>query len=608
MTSTSALTLVGWDDVKGRPIYSKNPAALSSSKPLKAKKNKAPIKKKKCSIVKTKIKTSDALKSQRRSIPTVQVAVSSLVAKSDAIIGDIDLSSLDRGAHVVTSKKGKRSNKTSRKVSFSPDNNRTDNDTHGSPNNNKPLVAPNRRSWDRKRKGYGSKKFSHTKYISPVLVVDGWGTMEEDSSSSHYDNNESSLTKETSQDETESLKSNEVDGTEEEEEEAAEAILSVVNDDDDLPSYNDDDVTSSSFSPTKTMADCIPEVIDVETFTRDSHSPDKPHALNPAIDSINNTPSTKTAEESSYKLRSGCTHDFVDIDIPNLDEPNPAPAAANDDNMIQKSRVKKRSYGCHEKPVWVASSKQDKSATAQPVNAIGWDEALCRPIFHVQPKKKKKKVDDENDELDELSICEEEEEELSAENKRTHKRRTYSSRFKRTSLTKAIEQMSVTSPKNTDDHSDISSAHDVEEGEEDDGEIGARNANVVNDDDVDSNAIIDFDVESEEIAHDNDNNATHIQPTESSSLEAARAFFRYLDSNHHLVFDQNVASPRISSEIIRTKRSRIEHTEKLRAEYSDYCNYLAETGVAPISITEFASNWNKFVGKGSIRDGLLDED
>lgn len=71
--------------------------------------------------------------------------------------------------------------------------------------------------------------------------------------------------------------------------------------------------------------------------------------------------------------------------------------------------------------------------------------------------------------------------------------------------------------------------------------------------------------------------------------------------------DQNAVSP-ISSEIIRTKRSRIEHTEQLRAEYSDYCNYLAETGVAPISITEFASNWNKFVGKGSIRDGLLDED
>ena len=251
--------------------------------------------------------------------------------------------------------------------------------------------------------------------------------------------------------------------------------------------------------------------------------------------------------------------------------------------------------------MWGAISKHDKSATTQPVNTIGWDEALCRPIFHAQSKKKKTTVEDENDELDELSICEEEEE-LTVENKRSQKRRTYSSRLKRTSLTKAIEQMSVTSPKNTGDHSDISSAH-AEEEEEDDNEIGARNANVINDDNVD-----DFDVESEEVAYDNDNIAAHTQPTESSSLEAARAFFRYLDSNHHLVVDQNASSPRISSEIIRTKRSRIEHTEQLRAEYCDYCNYLAETGVAPISITEFASNWNKFVGKGSIRDGLLDED
>ena len=603
MTSASALTLVGWDDVKGRPIYSKKPAALSSSNPLTGtatkKKNKAPIKKKKGGIVvKSKIKTSDALKSQRRSIPTVQVAVSSLVDKSDDSIGDVDFSSLDKVAPILTSKKGKRINKaTLRKVSFSPDTNPTANDTLGSPNNNNniPLVAPNRRSWDRKRKGYGSKKFSYTKYISPVLVVDGCGTMEEDSSPSHYEKNGSPLLKETSQEgTTESLKSNEVDETEEAEEEAAAAIFSVVNDD--LPSYNDDDdvVASSSFSPTKTMAEChIPEVIHVETFTRDDHSPDKSDALHPVINSMNNTPSTKT-EESSYKLQSGCTNDFVDIDIPNLDEPNPS----DGDNMIQKNGVKKRSYGCHEKPVWVA---RDKSATAQPVNTIGWDEALCRPIFHIQSKKKQK-VDSEIDELDDSPICEEEE-----ELRRSNKRRTYSSRFKRTSLTKAIEQMSVTSPKNTDDHSDISLVHAEEEEEEDD-EVEARNANVVNDDNVDSNVMIDFDADSEEVAYDNDNNATHIQPTESSSLEAARAFFRYLDSNHRLVVDQNAASPRISSEIIRTKRSRIEHSEQLRAEYFDYCNYLAETGVDPISITEFASNWNKFVGKGSIRDGLLDED
>jgi hypothetical protein len=35
---------------------------------------------------------------------------------------------------------------------------------------------------------------------------------------------------------------------------------------------------------------------------------------------------------------------------------------------------------------------------------------------------------------------------------------------------------------------------------------------------------------------------------------------------------------------------------------------LDQTGVAPITISEFANNWNRyFVGKG-IRDGLFDED
>ena len=91
---------------------------------------------------------------------------------------------------------------------------------------------------------------------------------------------------------------------------------------------------------------------------------------------------------------------------------------------------------------------------------MGWDEVKCRPIF-AKPKKKvdENELDESNDDVsdDRGDIAGDD------ANIKSHKRRSYSSRFRKTSLTKAIEQMSVlTSPKEADDHSDIDSSQEQE--------------------------------------------------------------------------------------------------------------------------------------------------
>ena len=100
MTSAStSLILVGWDDIKGRPIYSKKPPASSSSSSSSApaKKNKkVPVKKGIATAAKkakTKSRRSSKNENGRRNIPNVQVAVSSLMASTAADAKEINLQS-----------------------------------------------------------------------------------------------------------------------------------------------------------------------------------------------------------------------------------------------------------------------------------------------------------------------------------------------------------------------------------------------------------------------------------------------------------------------------------------------------------------------------------
>jgi hypothetical protein len=617
MTSAStSLVLVGWDDIKGRPIYSRKPASSSSSSSsAPAKKNKAPTKKGIATAApeRNNFKTKSRQRSNnvnvngRRNIPTVQVAVGSLMASSIA-----DEASLNhQSSHAASN--GQISKPARREVSFSPttfSKPRKDTNCRHS-NSSKLSLLPSTKSWDKKRKGYGSKKFSrgsNTGYISPVIVLGdaenvgvGWGG-DGTSASARYDYD------------TNSMESEQLDNRENEKDE----VFSLVDDDLSSRESNNDGVDlaaataaaardiqsvghdSNHFSLDKHHSgselkgsntsfsyDQLDNHDDVVHFhcinqPKNGYIPEIIHVENANDDDDDDELTAKADEssETSYTLHSGGTNDFVDYDI-HLDEPNAT------DNANQRRRGKKRSYGCFEKPVWVAPNRQAKAAAAD--NVIGWDEEKCRPIF---AKLKKK--------LDEIRLDESSNDDIDVEdvgdnaNKKSHKRRAYSSRFRKTSLTKAIEQMSVlTSPKDDDDHADIESTQEESHGDY----VNLVNAN---------------DEETERRAESNVNldleSARHIQPTESSSLEAARAFYRYLDSNHRLVVvGQYDSSPRVSSEVVRSTR-RIVHSHQLRTDYADYCDVLAETGVAPITITEFASNWNRyFVCKG-IRDGLLDED
>eukprot|EP00985_Skeletonema_marinoi_P025938 scaffold19530_cov75-Skeletonema_marinoi.AAC.1 len=142
--STSALVLIGWDDIKGRPIYSKKQPESSSAIP--AKKKKAPIKK---GIIVTAERKKAKTKSQRgnhhkngkerRNIPTVQVAVGSLmtgIANDD----NVELS-FDEQINQQTSFRAV--SKPARKVSFSPTSKSFDNDTakrRDSTNSSKPII------------------------------------------------------------------------------------------------------------------------------------------------------------------------------------------------------------------------------------------------------------------------------------------------------------------------------------------------------------------------------------------------------------------------------------------------------------------------------------
>ena len=161
---------------------------------------------------------------------------------------------------------------TTRKVSLSPitnkktktKNSKENDDTKCFDSKSKLLLfVPNSKSWDRKRKGYGSKKFSHGRSsssaaagynISPIVVLDhhgimeevsenvgrGWGTsilfsslsLSSSSSSYDYHNARNFLS---------SMKKTE-------DEMGKGEALSVINDD--LSSNNDDD--DDSFSPTAT--------------------------------------------------------------------------------------------------------------------------------------------------------------------------------------------------------------------------------------------------------------------------------------------------------------------------------------------------------------------
>mmetsp|Transcript_25636 Transcript_25636/g.49240 ORF Transcript_25636/g.49240 Transcript_25636/m.49240 type:complete len:851 (-) Transcript_25636:131-2683(-) len=104
------------------------------------------------------------------------------------------------------------------------------------------------------------------------------------------------------------------------------------------------------------------------------------------------------------------------------------------------------------------------------------------------------------------------------------------------------------------------------------------------------------------------------QVSSKTSLNSARAYFQHLDSNHNLtLLDDDDANNfcNVKNDVIRTSRKlkNFKHNPQFRYDYRKYCETLSGAGVPPISMKEFAENWNRyFTERGIIRDGLLDEE
>jgi hypothetical protein len=201
------------------------------------------------------------------------------------------------------------------------------------------------------------------------------------------------------------------------------------------------------------------------------------------------------------------------------------------------------------------------------------------------------------------------EREFAATRNKLQKKQTYSSSFKKSETFKqAYHNMDLNSPvarrvtldsEHTRDDQDDTSLDDLNDKEFLD--LGLPELN--------TSAFFQHDSGSNSCDKDMEN---RIQPTSKTSIESARAFFRYLDANHNLTITCDDLSCERGSithaNVIRTTRI-ISHSHQLVSEYDEYCKMVDGTGVDPIVIGEFAKHWNMyFTERGIIRDGLLDEE
>ena len=335
------------------------------------------------------------------------------------------------------------------------------------------------------------------------------------------------------------------------------------------------------------------------------------------FDPTNDTPSTKgerstATTPNTYQHRRSNNDEFEEFDV-TFDETKTEQTEPN-----QKQRQKRRSYG-DTKPVWMP--KQTAATPDVASKVIGWDDAKCRPIYHA-PAARKLPTSTTDSPIDKSSARTNDggyaafsAQKEADGNKKAQKKRVYTSLFnKRSGLTQADrDRMHIDSPTTgytpnpasimgQPCHANNTLAEDPcsEDGES----TGVTSKAGVDEQNGTSLESLDVDLEIEAIT--NDTNSNRPRPHSKSSLESARAFFRYLDSNHNLTILDQGDERRVKMDVIRTSRM-IDHSEELRAEYSEYCKTCA--GIEPISLDDFANNWNLyFTGKGIVRDGLLDEE
>jgi len=233
----------------------------------------------------------------------------------------------------------------------------------------------------------------------------------------------------------------------------------------------------------------------------------------------------------------------------NVDEFAEFDITFDDQEPTDQTKQKRRSYG-DVKPVWMSN----KLASTGASGIIGWDDAKCRPIFHAPPRHPVPSNEASTCVITSIgkSLPPSDDPRTpggsSVHNKRTQKKKVYATLFKKSGLSQTMrDAMGMDSPPPVrDPPSTCPFALSVEKGPVtkfsnnfpciENGVVHDKKVHVGSCQQSGASRKIDSDVES----FGDDSNAHRVQPHSKSSLSSARAFFRYLDSNHNLtILHQN---------------------------------------------------------------------
>ena len=96
------------------------------------------------------------------------------------------------------------------------------------------------------------------------------------------------------------------------------------------------------------------------------------------------------------------------------------------------------------------------------------------------------------------------------------------------------------------------------------------------------------------------------QPTSTTCISAAKAFFDHLDSTK-LQFDASNTRPQVHSKKCgRSTKTVNLQDDDLQQEYQAYSSASQESGVAPIALLEYANNRSEIFRRNEMFDGFLD--
>jgi hypothetical protein len=213
----------------------------------------------------------------------------------------------------------------------------------------------------------------------------------------------------------------------------------------------------------------------------------------------------------------------------------------DDEEFRAITKEKRRSYG-DSKPVWTSNMIASRNESDGIVGLVGWDDAKCRPIYratsrlNIPSKDASSWADESSKKSDPRPL------EGSNVNYKRHQKKVYATLFKKTGLSRAMrDEMNINSPSPMHDPTNANPFRFSPEEASCIRTLSNRFSHFENGDNDEKINRVDSRPQSsrginisEESLDDNYVSADCVQPHSKSSLASARAFFRYLDSNHIL--------------------------------------------------------------------------